>query len=205
MFSIENTIISWVINSYETIGYPGIFFFMVVEPTVLPFPGEIILTLAGWLLVNNNYDLFYVSTIATVGTLIGCLIEYYISRKFGLKLISKFGKYFFITEKDIEKTESYFLRYGYYFLFITRFIPLFPKPLTSIIAGIYKMNIYKYSLITFSASFPANLLYIYVGNKLGKNYENIAVYIDPVKLPLLIIIFILILFYFVIKFYKLKK
>ena len=67
------------------------------------------------------------------------------------------------------------------------------------------MNIYKYSLITFAASFPANLLYIYVGNKLGKNYENIAVYIDPVKLPLLIIIFILILFYFVIKFYKLKK
>jgi len=205
MFSIENSIIEWIINTFETLGYPGIFFFMVIEPTVLPFPGEIILTLAGWILVSNYYELFFVSLLATIGTLIGCTCEYFIARTFGIKLINKFGKYFFITEKDIKKTESYFLKYGYMFVFITRFIPLFPKPLTSIVAGIYKMNIYKYSIITFIASFPSNLLYIYVGNRLGKNYGNIAEYIDPFKLPLLIAGFALVLFYFGFKFYKMKR
>ena len=205
MFSIENTIIDWVINSYNTLGYPGIFIFMVIEPTVLPFPGEIILTLAGWLLVNNYFELFYVSLLATFGTLIGCIIEYYIAKIFGLKLINRFGKYILITEKDIQKTESYFLKYGYYFVFITRFIPFFPKSLTSIIAGLYKMNIYKFSLITFLASFPANYLYIYVGNRLGKNYSDIEKYIDPFKLPILIIGCTLVLFYFVLKFYKIKR
>lgn len=205
MFSIENSIINWIINSYETLGYPGIFFFMVIEPTVLPFPGEIILTLAGWLLVNNYYDLFYVSLLATIGTLIGCTIEYYIARRFGIKLLNKFGRYFLITENDIKKTESYFLKYGYVFVFITRFIPLFPKPLTSIIAGVYRMNIYKFSIITFIASFPSNYLYIYVGNRLGKNYNNIAEYIDPIKLPLFILGFALVLFYFAFKFYKIKR
>lgn len=205
MFSIENSIIEWIINTFETLGYPGIFFFMVIEPTVLPFPGEIILTLAGWILVSNYYELFFVSLLATIGTLIGCTCEYFIARTFGIKLINKFGKYFFITEKDIKKTESYFLKYGYIFVFITRFIPLFPKPLTSIVAGIYKMNIYKYSIITFIASFPSNLLYIYVGNRLGKNYGNIAEYIDPFKLPLLISGFALVLFYFAFKFYKMKR
>ena len=205
MFSIENSIIEWIINTFEALGYPGIFFFMVIEPTVLPFPGEIILTLAGWILVSNYYELFFVSLLATIGTLIGCTCEYFIARTFGIKLINKFGKYFFITEKDIKKTESYFLKYGYMFVFITRFIPLFPKPLTSIVAGIYKMNIYKYSIITFIASFPSNLLYIYVGNRLGKNYGNIAEYIDPFKLPLLIAGFALVLFYFAFKFYKMKR
>ena len=205
MFSIEKSIIEWIINAYETLGYPGIFFFMVIEPTVLPFPGEIILTLAGWILVSNYYELFYVSLLATIGTLIGCACEYFLARTFGIKLINKFGKYFFITEKDIKKTESYFLKYGYIFVFITRFIPLFPKPLTSIVAGIYKMNIYKYSIITFIASFPSNYLYIYVGNRLGKNYGNIAEYLDPFKIPLLIVGFALVLFYFVFKFYKMKR
>ena len=67
------------------------------------------------------------------------------------------------------------------------------------------MNIYKFSLITFLASFPANYLYIYVGNRLGKNYSDIEKYIDPFKLPILIIGCSLVLFYFVLKFYKIKR
>jgi len=205
MFSLENTIISWIISSYETLGYPGIFLFMVLEPTVLPFPGEIILTLAGWLLVSNHYELLFISLLATTGTLLGCLIEYYISRIFGLSLINRFGKYVFISERDINKTQSHFLKYGYYFVFITRFIPLFPKSLTSTVAGIYKMNIFKYSMITFAASFPSNYLYIYIGNKLGRNYYDISKYLEPVKIPILITLALLVLFYFVYKFYKIKR
>ena len=178
---------------------------MVLEPTVLPFPGEIILTLAGWLLVSNHYELLFISLLATTGTLLGCLIEYYISRIFGLSLINRFGKYVFISERDINKTQSHFLKYGYYFVFITRFIPLFPKSLTSTVAGIYKMNIFKYSMITFAASFPSNYLYIYIGNKLGRNYYDISKYLEPVKIPILITLALLVLFYFVYKFYKIKR
>jgi len=204
MFSLENTILQWVINTFEWLGYPGIFIFMVIEPTVLPFPGEIILTLAGWLLVDSTIELIFVSTLASIGTLIGCSVEYYLSKKFGISLINKFGRYVLISSYDIKKSEKYFLKYGSLFVIITRFIPLFPKPITSIIAGIYKMNIYKFSIITFTASFPSNLLYIYVGTKLGNNYEQISEYINPIKLPLLVTIGLIIVFYFMIKFYKIR-
>ncbi|MEC7837546.1 MAG: DedA family protein [Chloroflexota bacterium] len=205
MLSLENTIIDWVISSYETLGYLGIVIFMVIEPTVLPFPGEIILTLAGWVLVNSTIDMILLSFLATFGTLIGCLIEYYITKTFGISLIKKYGKYFFITEKEIEKTEIYFIKYGYYFVFFTRFIPLFPKSLTSIISGVYKMNVFKFSIITFLASLPSNYLYLYLGNRLGEKYMEISEYIDPIKTPILVIILLLALFYFVSKFYKMKK
>ena len=76
MLSLENTIIEWVVNTFEWLGYPGIFIFMIIEPTVLPFPGEIILTLAGWLLVKSTFGLIIVSALASTGTLIGCSVEY---------------------------------------------------------------------------------------------------------------------------------
>ena len=204
MLSLENTIIEWVVNTFEWLGYPGIFIFMIMEPTVLPFPGEIILTLAGWLLVESTFGLIIVSTLASTGTLIGCSVEYYLSNKYGISLIDKFGKYVFISSYDIQKSEKYFIKYGSMFVILTRLIPLFPKPITSIIAGIYKMNIYKFIIITFIASFPSNLLYIYVGTKLGTNYEKISEYINPIRTPLLIVLGLIILFYFMIKFYKIR-
>ena len=204
MLSLENTIIEWVVNTFEWLGYPGIFIFMIMEPTVLPFPGEIILTLAGWLLVKSTFGLIIVSALASTGTLIGCSVEYYLSNKYGISLIDKFGKYVFISSYDIQKSEKYFIKYGSMFVILTRLIPLFPKPITSIIAGIYKMNIYKFIIITFIASFPSNLLYIYVGTKLGTNYEKISEYINPIRTPLLIGLGLIILFYFMIKFYKIR-
>ena len=204
MFSLENTIIEWVVNTFEWLGYPGIFIFMIVEPTVLPFPGEIILTLAGWLLVKSTFGLIIVSALASTGTLIGCSVEYYLSNKYGISLIDKFGKYVFISSYDIQNSEKYFIKYGSMFVILTRLIPLFPKPITSIIAGIYKMNIYKFAIITFIASFPSNLLYIYVGTKLGTNFEKISEYINPIRTPLLIGLGLIILFYFTFKFYKIR-
>ena len=204
MLSLENTIIEWVVNTFEWLGYPGIFIFMIIEPTVLPFPGEIILTLAGWILVESTFGLIIVSALASTGTLIGCSVEYYLSNKYGISLIDKFGKYVFISSYDIQNSEKYFIKYGSMFVILTRLIPLFPKPITSIIAGIYKMNIYKFSIITFTASFPSNLLYIYVGTKLGNNYEKISEYINPIRTPLLIGLGLIILFYFMIKFYKIR-
>ena len=204
MLSLENTIIEWVVNTFEWLGYPGIFIFMIIEPTVLPFPGEIILTLAGWILVESTFGLIIVSTLASTGTLIGCSVEYYLSNKYGISLIDKFGKYVFISSYDIQNSEKYFIKYGSMFVILTRLIPLFPKPITSIIAGIYKMNIYKFIIITFIASFPSNLLYIYVGTKLGTNYEKISEYINPVRTPLLIGLGLIILFYFMFKFYKIR-
>ena len=204
MLSLENTIIEWVVNTFEWLGYPGIFIFMIIEPTVLPFPGEIILTLAGWILVESTFGLIIVSALASTGTLIGCSVEYYLSNKYGISLIDKFGKYVFISSYDIQNSEKYFIKYGSMFVILTRLIPLFPKPITSIIAGIYKMNIYKFIIITFIASFPSNLLYIYVGTKLGTNYEKISEYINPIRTPLLIGLGLIILFYFTFKFYKIR-
>jgi membrane protein DedA with SNARE-associated domain len=117
----------------------------------------------------------------------------------------KYGRYLFITEKDLEKQEKLFNKYETIFVILSRFIPLIPKSLTSIIAGLYKMNIYKYSFYTFIATLPTLFTYIYIGNKLGENYYEIRKYVSGFGLPILIFVMLIILFYFLFKLYKMKQ
>ena len=49
--SIESLFLDWVFISYETIGWGGVCVLMVLESTGIPFPSELIMPVAGWVLV----------------------------------------------------------------------------------------------------------------------------------------------------------
>lgn len=205
MLNIETTIINLIHDFLEKLDFMGVFIIMILEPTALPIPGEILLPLAGWMIIDNWIGIIYLSLLATFGSTLGCIIEYYIAKNLGRKFVLKYGRYLFITEKDLEKQEKLFNKYETIFVILSRFIPLIPKSLTSIIAGLYKMNIYKYSFYTFIATLPTLFTYIYIGNKLGENYYEIRKYVSGFGLPILIFVMLIILFYFLFKLYKMKQ
>ena len=203
--SLENSIIEWITKVLETIDYFGVFILMILDPTALPIPAEIILPLSGWILVDNFGEVLFLSLIATVGSTIGCIIEFYLARSLGRKFILKYGKYIFITEEDLQKQERVLRQNQFYFIFFTRLIPLIPKSITSIIAGIYNLNLYKFTIFTFIATFPTLFTYVYIGNNLGENYSEIRNYVGGYGIPILIFLLLCMLFYFLFKFYKMKQ
>lgn len=203
--SLENSIIEWITKVLETIDYFGVFILMILDPTALPIPAEIILPLSGWILVDNFGEVLFLSLIATVGSTIGCIIEFYLARALGRKFIIKYGKYIFITEEDLQKQERVLRQNQFYFIFFTRLIPLIPKSITSIIAGIYNLNLYKFTIFTFIATFPTLFTYVYIGNNLGENYSEIRNYVGGYGIPILIFLLLCMLFYFLFKFYKMKQ
>jgi membrane protein DedA with SNARE-associated domain len=205
LFNIETTIINFIHNVLESLDFFGVFIIMILEPTALPIPGEILLPLAGWMLIDNLIGIIYLTLLATFGSTIGCVIEYFIAKKLGRRFILKYGKYLFISENDLNNQERLFKKYENRFVLLSRFIPLIPKSLTSIIAGLYNMNIYKYSVMTFVATLPTLFTYIYIGNKLGENYSDIRKYVGGFGLPILILVILIILFYFLYKLYKMKQ
>lgn len=205
LLNIETTIINLIHDVLETIDFFGVFILMILEPTALPVPSEIILPLAGWMLIDNWVGVIYLTILAAIGSTIGCIIEYYLAKKIGRKFILKYGKYLFVTEDDLDKQEKLFKKYEMRFVLVSRFIPFIPKSLTSIIAGLYNMNIYKYSVLTFVATIPTLFTYVYIGNKLGENYSEIRKYVGGFGLPILILVITIIMFYFLFKLYKIKK
>ena len=203
--SLENSIIEWITKVLETIDYLGVFILMILDPTALPVPAEIILPLAGWILADNISQVFLLSLIGTIGSTIGCLFEFYLAKAVGRKFIIKYGKYLFISEEDLMKQEKFFVKNQFYFIFITRMIPFIPKTITSVISGIYNLNFYKYVAYTFIASYPTLFIYVYIGNNLGENYSEIKNYVGGFGFPILIILIIVIIGYFLFKYFKIKQ
>src|SRR3989337_2928991 len=54
MFGIEDALPNVATDIYEAIEWPGVVFLMAIESACIPFPSEIIMPLAGWILVKDR-------------------------------------------------------------------------------------------------------------------------------------------------------
>jgi membrane protein DedA with SNARE-associated domain len=169
-------------------GWSGVVLLMAIESTAIPLPSEVIMPLAGWRLVlDEGHGVAYVLLAGfwgAVGSLIGSLIEYYISRAGGRPLIEKYGKYILITRKDLERADRWFETRGELTVFIARMIPGV-RGFISIPAGIARMNVVRFSIFTFIGAFPWTLGLAWGGYLLGENYDAIRDVSKPFDIPII--------------------
>jgi membrane protein DedA with SNARE-associated domain len=166
----------------------GVIVLMSIESTAIPLPSEIIMPLAGWRLVADRGGGFGGVLLAgfygAVGSLLGSMAEYYLSRAGGRPLIEKYGKYFLITRRDLERADRWFETRGEITIFIARMIPGV-RGFISIPAGIARMNVPKFILFTFVGAFPWTLGLAWGGYELGENYEAIRDVTKPFDIPII--------------------
>ena len=64
-------------------GWPGVVFLMGIESAAIPFPSELIMPLAGWLLIEAKGDAAWMLGMAgfygDLGILVGSWVAYWIS------------------------------------------------------------------------------------------------------------------------------
>ena len=116
-------IIGFVVDAVESLGYIGIFIMMFLESSFFPFPSEVAMIPAGYLAVQGKMNLFVAIFVGIAGSLAGALFNYFLAVKFGRGFLLKYGKYFFIKEETITKTESFFKDHGAISTFTGRLIP----------------------------------------------------------------------------------
>src|SRR4051794_6874541 len=100
----------WVQGIVRDLGYPGLFGLILLESTLIPIPSELVMPFAGYMASQDVFSLPMVLVINSVAALMGSALCYWIGYAGGKPLIVKYGKYFFIKAKDLEKTEQYFLK-----------------------------------------------------------------------------------------------
>ena len=169
-------------------GWFGVVILMSIESTAIPLPSEVIMPLAGWRLVlDEGHGVLFVFVAGfwgAVGSLIGSLIEYYISRAGGRPFIEKYGKFLLITGKDLERADNWFSTRGELTVFIARMIPGV-RGFISIPAGIARMNVARFSIFTFIGAFPWTLGLAWGGYLLGDNYDVIRDTTKPFDIPII--------------------
>ena len=124
MFTIIIDILAnFVIQTIDLLGYPGVFFLMLIESAGIPMPSEIIMPFSGFLVAEGKMNFWAVSFIGALANLAGSLIAYWIGLKGGRGLIEKYGKYVLISKHDLDLADRWFVKFGSATAFSAAFCP----------------------------------------------------------------------------------
>ncbi|BCU68381.1 DedA family protein [Sulfolobales archaeon HS-7] len=182
--------------------YLGIFVLMLLESSSLPVPSEVVLPLAGVLVKTGILRFPFVILSATLGTIVGSLIDYIIGAKLGLPFLKKYGKYILIRDKHLELLAVWFSKYGYIAVLLLRFVPGF-RTLVSFPAGLARMRIGSFLMYSTIGNLLWDMFLTYIGIIFYQNYAAITNYLST-KLDLVAIITAIIMVAY-ITFYIIKK
>ena len=189
--TIEILFLGIITQVYGAIGWPGVVFLMAIESAAIPFPSELIMPLAGWLLIQAKGGSVWWVLLAGfyggLGNLLGSWVAYWVSMKGGRPLLLKYGKYVLMSKDEVDKAEIWFNKYGEWAVFIGRLLPVV-RTFISIPAGLARMNLWRFSLYTFAGSFIWSLGLAYGGFLLGENWEDLRAVMRPLDIPILLIL-----------------
>ncbi len=177
-----HSIVDFIVQTIGDLGYSGIFIMMFLESTFFPFPSEVVMIPAGYLVHKGEMNMAMVLFCGISGSLAGALFNYYLAIYVGRAVLIKYGKYFFIKESTIQKAERFFENHGHISTFSGRLIPAV-RQLISFPAGLARMNIVSFSIYTtLGASIWVvilTLLGYYIGDNeaLVKEYLSTIIYI----------------------------
>jgi membrane protein DedA with SNARE-associated domain len=130
-------------------GYPAVFAAAFLETIFPPIPSEVVFPLVGFVAQSKGLGLENAIGMATVGALgstAGAILIYFISMKVGRAAILRFGKKVGVGERELEKAESWFKKYGPVAVFSARMVPGI-REIISIPAGIGGMFTFAGSLV----------------------------------------------------------
>lgn len=175
--------------------YPGIIFLMILESCAIPVSSELVLMFSGFLSGEGKINFYLVVLSATLGTLIGSSLLYYIGKKGGRRLIEKYGKYFLINKKDLDKAENWFKKYGSVTVFAGVCLPVI-KTYIGFPPGASLMNYKKFAAYIVMGSLVYNTAVAYLGLAVGRNINIFIPYFKKFGIILISALIILIIVYF---------
>lgn len=194
----------WIANY----GYPAVFAAALLENLFPPIPSELVFPLIGFSAQTNDLGMagaIGMAIVGAVGSTVGAIIIYFIALKIGLPTITRIGKrYHLLSESDLKKTETWFVRHGELAVFLGRMAPGI-RELISIPAGIAEMNIVRFTFFTFIGSCIWSIFLTLVGFFIGdawiRFYGNNSQVFDIVGITLILVIIAIV----AMKYYKGKQ
>jgi membrane protein DedA with SNARE-associated domain len=157
-------------------GYPAVFAAAFLEVIFPPIPSEVVFPLVGFIAQSRALGLENAIGMASVGALgstAGAILIYFVCLKVGRAAIVRFGTRVRVSEREIEKAEKWFEKYGSIAVFTARMIPGI-REIISIPAGIAQMNFAKFVGYTFAGSLLWCIILTLTGYYLGEAWTRFS-------------------------------
>lgn len=170
----------WAADVLGALGSVGLLFLMVAENLFPPIPSEAILPLAGFLVGRGELGGAQAILAATAGSVLGAFILYAMGRWGGRAVVLRYGRVLRVTENDLDRAEGWFERYGDAVVLFGRMVPL-GRSVVSIPAGMLKMPVWRFTLLTTIGSALWNMLLVGAGWFLGANWERVSAIVGSIS------------------------
>ncbi|MBS0548571.1 MAG: DedA family protein [Proteobacteria bacterium] len=167
---VLNPVIEAATEFISSAGYPAIFLLMALESACIPIPSEAIMLFAGFAVSKGELTLFGIVAAGVLGNLVGSLVGYGIGY-FGRTDLLERHRLFHVSAERLRQTEVWFERYGGATVFFSRMLPLV-RTFVSVPAGVARMPLGRFSLLTTLGSIPWVLMLALVGRAVGANWEE---------------------------------
>src|SRR5690242_20055248 len=199
---ITTSITNFVTSLYVHTGLIGILVAMAIESCCIPLPSEVVMPLAGIMLVTGKIlggvallpGLVVVALAGSLGCVLGSIVAYGIGYAGGRPLMLKYGRYVLISQHDADKADAFFKKYGSATAFFSRLLPVV-RTYISLPAGITRMPFVKFVVYSFLGSFPWCLLLAYVGTLIGGNLSKLAPIFHDLDIVIIIAVVLLVALY----------
>jgi len=136
-----------IVNDYQTWTYLILFLIIFAETglVVTPFlPGDSLLFATGAIIAKPETDLnvFFMWALLLVAGIIGDMVNYHVGQYIGPKAFN--GKYRFLKKSYLDKTESFYAKYGGKTIIYARFVPIV-RTFAPFVAGVGSMSYKKFA------------------------------------------------------------
>ena len=175
-----------------TNGYSLMFIAMLIEGPIVTAAGAFVAAL-------GYFNLWIVFGLSILGNLVPDAIYYALGYWGREQFLNRYGRYFGIKKKKLEKIERMIHKHAVKSLVAIKLIPLLATP-GLIAAGAARMNLKKYATWSIIVTIPSSLFYLILGYYFGAAFDRINRYLHIGYAIATIVILFAILYYFERKF-----
>jgi membrane protein DedA with SNARE-associated domain len=197
--SISGSLVNEISHFVREAGLPGIFALMAISAACIPIPSEVVMLFAGFAVADpvssassHHMTMLGVVLAGLLGTMVGSWVAYGVGRAGRLELLERHGskmKWIPTHPGQIERAESWFTRYGDWAVLFGRVVP-FVRAFVSLPAGVAKMPLMRFSVLSLIGSIPWVLALALAGEALGSEWTKIRSgfeYVDYAILALIVV------------------
>jgi membrane protein DedA with SNARE-associated domain len=177
-------------------GLLAVFVLMVGESCGFPFPSEIIMPTAGLLAAAGHLNLVAVIFAGAAANLVGSLIAYGVAARFGEPLLLGPGRYIGIRPHHLEAADGWFRRWGLLAVLVGRVLPVV-RTYISFPAGLARIDLARFSILTFVGALPWCAALAIVGYALGRNYDRISGPLEKSAIVIALLVAVIVVVWYV--------
>ena len=164
-------------------GYLGIVLLMAIESACIPLPSEVIMPFSGALTASaiaaqygrEPFSLLWVATAGALGCNLGSAVAYLVGYHGGRRLVLRFGRVVWLTQRELEISDRFFARFGGLTVFVARLLPVI-RTFIALPAGVARMPQLRFHVYTFLGSWPWCFGLAYLGMKAGQHWDYLREY-----------------------------